>query len=563
MLFFPVLIALWMFWFAPVPRERAPFGAILLAAAIASVPLLPIAWKYRQVHVALGLQRQYWEILFFSPDLTGFLDASPLLTLWHLTKFHKPEGELFPGLTAAALMAIPIAGWVWRALRESRSSKASAILLAIALAFFGAAVSRLLFGPWAIAPLGLKLVSVDVIMKPLSLGLVFLVVAILVDPRVRAAFRRGSFLLFYSVATVLLFLLALGPEPRIFGQALLYRTAPYLWLMSIPAFDTARVPSRFVMVALVALSAAAGLAFARLTARRTRAMRAAFAVLVCAAVIAEGWVGQMPLKPLPPRVASLESLQADTIVMELPMPDIFHDTAAMYRSMYHRHPLVNGYSGFAPKHFDIFQDGIQSGDPGAIDAIAAATPLTVVLDTKLDDGMWTRLLVTDTGRTAIGNEGAFRLFSIPRRGRPSPEHGPAVPVASVTTSVNARDARFMLDGDLATRWSTIAPQAGREMLTIDLGVGRTVDGVSIALGPDFLDYPRELTVEASADASIWSSVWRGRGIEIAVDAAERDPNQMPLTMTFPPTSARWIRMREGTVHRVRAWSIAELHVFGR
>ena len=85
----------------------------------------------------------------------------------------------------------------------------------------------------------------------------------------------------------------------------------------------------------------------------------------------------------------------------------------------------------------------------------------------------------------------------------------------------------------------------------------------MALGQDFFDYPRELTVEASVDASGWTLIWRGRGIEIAVDAAERDPAQMPLTMTFPPSPVRWIRIREGTAHNVRAWSIAELRVFGR
>ncbi len=55
LLFFPVLIALWLLWF---PRV---------------------------------------------------LDASPLLRFWNrLSVWHRPEGELFPGLTAAVILAIAV-----------------------------------------------------------------------------------------------------------------------------------------------------------------------------------------------------------------------------------------------------------------------------------------------------------------------------------------------------------------------------------------------------------------------------------------------------------------------
>ncbi|HMD35178.1 MAG TPA: hypothetical protein VKH42_09430 [Vicinamibacterales bacterium] len=414
MLFLPVLIALWMFWFVPVVSSRRVWIALLATSVVSSLPLLWIAWQYRQAHVALGLHRGYEEILSYSPDLAGVLDASPLLTWWNLTKFHKGEGELFPGLTAVVLVALPMIGGVLTTLRR-RSPKASTFLFVLAIVWFGAAGAALVGGSWSVTIAGSTLVSVARVRKPFQLGFAFLALAIALHPRVRTAVRHRSAILFYVLATVVLYWLALGPEPRVMRQPILGAFAPYRWLMMIPGFETARVPSRFIMIALVALSTAASLAFARLTARRAAALRPVLAVCVCAGILADTWISEMPLRPRPPRIALLTTMPAGSVVLELPIPDTYHETAAMYRSMYHGRPLVNGYSGFEPKRYTDMRDAIGLVDARVIGALASAAPLIVVLDTKADDGgRWARILEADSETAAIAREGDFRLFTVGR-----------------------------------------------------------------------------------------------------------------------------------------------------
>src|SRR4029077_15486417 len=67
MLFFPVLIGLWMLWFAAARGRCAMFGTMLAAAGVASLPLLPVLWGYWHIQTALGLRHSYQEILLYSP----------------------------------------------------------------------------------------------------------------------------------------------------------------------------------------------------------------------------------------------------------------------------------------------------------------------------------------------------------------------------------------------------------------------------------------------------------------------------------------------------------------
>src|SRR5207237_6184794 len=77
MLFFGVVVGLWILWFA-TPRGRAEsreqraegrglsdwrkFGAIVAAGVIASLPLIPLLWRYREIHEEFGLMREFGNI---------------------------------------------------------------------------------------------------------------------------------------------------------------------------------------------------------------------------------------------------------------------------------------------------------------------------------------------------------------------------------------------------------------------------------------------------------------------------------------------------------------------
>src|SRR5438034_10766245 len=115
LLFFPVLIVLWICWFV---RDGQTLVEILVTWLLASVPLVPFVWRYRQIHAMFNLRREFAEIAAFGGDVASFLDTAPgLMTFSKFGAFHKLEGELFPGFTGAVLVAVAIAAYRWNAPR--------------------------------------------------------------------------------------------------------------------------------------------------------------------------------------------------------------------------------------------------------------------------------------------------------------------------------------------------------------------------------------------------------------------------------------------------------------
>jgi hypothetical protein len=148
------------------------------------------------------------------------------------------------------------------------------------------------------------------------------------------------------------FVLSLGPKAGLF--TFLYETlAPYRAL---------RVPSRAGILFLLGVALLAGLGAARV---RSRLLR----VLLFAAAAVECFGGPLPLSMTvpgsPPIYAAVASLDEEGALVELPMapPDRFQDNALyVYRSIFHRRELVNGYSGFAPESYRAAFRRVMRGD---------------------------------------------------------------------------------------------------------------------------------------------------------------------------------------------------------
>src|SRR5262249_62331332 len=120
-----------------------------------------------------------------------------------------------------------------------------------------------------------------------------------------AAGRQRLPLMFYSLATLLMYLLCFGPQPHFLGVPFMYE-APYGWLMNLPGYDTVRVPARFAMLAALCLAASAGLGFARLTSLTRGGFRAGFAAVVAGGGRGGrgGWGGGGARSSAPPRAAA-------------------------------------------------------------------------------------------------------------------------------------------------------------------------------------------------------------------------------------------------------------------
>ena len=561
-----ILLGGWVAWFALRQaswRELAEVTAALVAPLVAIAPVL---WRYRTAHTALGLSRSVYEVEQLSADIAGFLAPPSLLAVWNqpLTPANQ-EVALFPGATAVAVVLLAIAlrpamvtfPPIWPRVRLICAGGA---LIAIAVAIAATTV-----GPFALR-LGPLRLSVSNLYKPMSVAAVFAVAWLVTLPRVREAWARRSPFAFYVLATLAMWLLALGPTVRFLGERVLYK-APYGWLMMLPGFnESLRAPARFAMLAAVTLGVAAALAIARLAASGRvaawsgQARTGAF-LLVAAGATADGWLEPLPLPEPPARLAAIDQVAADAIVLELPL-GIFEDTAAMYRSMAHHRRLANGYSGYAPPHYTILGLALMEGRPQVLAALELDRDLAIVVARPDSAPALSATVASVLPGAPVAHAADADIFTVARHASPPvlPAAGPALPVREVTASSGDDPARAV-DGSIATVWITKDEQAGGEQVTADIGATAPVAGVELDLGRYTFAYPRMVSIEVSDDAVAWQEVWRGDVATAALRGALVSPSIVPVRFTFATVPARFVRITQ--LHETeQPWAIAELHVLG-
>ena len=537
-IFFPILLALWVAWF--LTRGPLPRIAIVAAAwGCATLALVPIIVRYAHVNERFAVERTYGEIRSFGAPVDALLSPPPIAAgSVVLPSTGNGEQQLFPGIAVLALVVVAVALALLRRRRESpRRSVLTRALWCAAAASLAVAASAPAIGPWRIGAAGITLISVTTAMKPLTVALWLGVLAIASGSAAASAWSARSAFAFYLAAAAVMYAFSLGPEPTLLGVPFWYRP-PSAWLLGIPGLSNMRVPARFAMVAMLCLAVAASIAFDRLRALVPRRAAGAFLVATLAVAAADGWIVHLPFADLPPPPHALD-LPAGAAVVEMPLGTVWGDTAAMYRSLSHGRPLVNGYSGFEPVHYTILREALEAGDMDALDAVAAGRTL-VILD---DHGRRTGLR-------------AAKLSP------PLQPRGGVIAVKWTAVSTGAFDAAAVTDGNRDSFWETGAPQCGTEWLTMDLGAAHRVDAVVMSLGRRLHDYPRTLAIEASDDRREWRSAWSGRTAARAVAGALEDPAMIPLAFELGGVRARWLRLRQLGADPRAHWSIAELRVYG-
>ncbi len=420
-----VLVGLWLIWFVPpafarlrrassrpapsaVPRSETVSGEVShaeareagsgryveLAAALATpvLAILPVLLRYREAHAAMGLSRSIGEIEDLSADLAGLLTVpEPLLLPGpRLASWHHPEGDIFPG--AVAVLLVVAAFWASRSVPRSPARYPRWRIALLVLSGLAAIVALLppIVGPLAFGFGGLR-VSVTDPYKPWTVAILLIGVWTLTTARVREAWRQRSPLAFYSLATVALWLFALGPTARVFGERILYK-APYAWLMELPGIGSElRAPARFAMVAALTLAVAAALAFQRLTAGRSARVRRLALAVVGFAIAAESWVYPFTIAPAPSPLEVPGVVPREAVIVELPM-GAFEDAAAMYRATIHGRPIVNGMSGYTPPlHLELGK-ALEKGDVRPIADLAVDRPVAIFAARGAGDALAKALL---------------------------------------------------------------------------------------------------------------------------------------------------------------------------
>ncbi len=553
LLFFLVMLALWAAWFFR-PGDGPALRNAALAGGAVMIALAPIAWTYRSIHQQYGFSRVFNDIITLSADVTSYVTASPLVWLWGWTSsLNGPERQLMPG---AGVVALVIAGLV-ASVRRSRTvpAKTSALsiaAIAVAAAFGVLAIFTSTHGPWQIGD-GPLAVSSQTFFKPLSLAAAALVVAIATSSTMRDAYRRRSPFAFYLTAALILGLCSLGPKPSFLGHQFLYEP-PYAWLMRIAVFgESIRVPSRFAMPAFLSLAIAGAIAYTRLT-ERTRVRQAVLAIAAISIAL-EAWSKDIPMFEPPRPWPNTFTTTGATSVLDLPLGDVNHEVAALFRASQIGLPTANGNSGYQPPHYEALRLATQERDETVLSALAERGPLLVTVDDAAPDAAaqveWLRTL-HEASQLHEDEQGSWFLVRS-RQPRLVTCEAPALPIAAI------RDHRGR---SITLPWISSAAQRKGDALIVDLGRTARPCAVRFSLGRHAGLFPRLLRIAASIDGAQWTTLVTEKTGGRTVLAAIARPRDPQLTIALAGEPARFLSLQLDVDQPNAGWAVATLSVNG-
>lgn len=423
---------------------------LLIAAVLALVAIGPFLLPYLEVRDVAGMGvRTEDEVRSFSADTWSIFTTSENLTLLgqSLAPRIRPEASAFPGFTILALGLIGAGLVIARAIRHARVTAPSAPVpawrrvagWAMAMAGFGLLATWgwvLTTGGGVTRVLGAKVSARDV--EALQDRTWIFIALALVFPAVRRFFKGvpGSAGGFFAGAWIAALLLALGPVITVGGKPI--GSGPYLYLYEwVPGFNGMRVPGRFTMIAVFALSALVGIAWAALAARWRRAAMA-LAVVVIAAMAVESaswpfitskrlWVEHFELEPrelasastIGPIYDAVKAAPAGTVLVEFPYGAAPFDTRTIFFAGFHRKPVLNGFSGFFPPSFTariptIGWDPSEHGDAAIKMLRDSGVTHVIVHEAAYSDGKGPKITawLRAAGLTELVAHGTDRLFAM-------------------------------------------------------------------------------------------------------------------------------------------------------
>jgi hypothetical protein len=322
--------------------------------------------------------------------------------------------------------------------------------------------------------------------------------------------RRDRRFQFYAGAALVMAALSFGPAENPRSLAVLWH--PYSWLTWLPGYSGLRVPTRMYMLGVLCLAVAAGIAFAHL--RQRVRWRKALVTIVFAGLVVDGAIAGMPLG-FPPGQLALEA--RDARVLALPFEDGRVTVFAMYQSMSHRRPVVNGYAGYVPSSADVIEWALRRRDPTILTELRRGHPLYIVVASTEQAERWTSFMDAQPAAQFTGIQAGGRVYLMP----------PAPYAREVRPGIAMPDARVTASSD----W-----------LTADLQEVRVVRGIEVRTHGNLVRLPATLTVETSADGVAWTAVFDERPGGVALVGALAAPRVIPIRLDVPDVRARYVRV---------------------
>jgi hypothetical protein len=349
---------------------------------------------------------------------------------------------------------------------------------------------------------------------------------------------------------------------------------PFRLLHALPGFASMRSPWRFTLLAALGRALVVAIA-AAFVLRRIRRPGRAWAVVggLLAAIVVESHVASQPMPltrvptpgDLPAVYRWLAGTPPDTAVLELPTSRA-DDVHYMLWSLYHGHPLANGYTAVRPELYRIGPDFPTDADlaslrdagiryviahPDRLDAsvLAAIERRTDLVRARFDDAV---------------------VLEVPADA-PPPAPPPCCELAPVHWHVTATDpgAERAADGDLTTHWQP-PPGSRDSALRIDLDADYRVTGITLRFGPHVLEFPRRYTVRASRDGVTWVTIGDQPNVEPPWASYRRDHRDVELRLRLRAVVARHVEIRvpaAATPPRLALtaplpnWGVHELRVY--
>jgi hypothetical protein len=558
--YFSVIVGLWILWFTPWRDARRALVPVLAAWAVAVAMMAPVLLTYQAIHERYQFTRTIGEVENGSADLTDFFRLSSVPRFLHVAPWERPECQVSLPIVGLCALAFALASGARGGLRRRGSrplSIAHGLWWVVALAYVLLIIVSVMIGTRHIGLFGVRVGGIP---KLIAMAVPLVLIAIAASPAAQQAWRARSATAFYLGAVAVSIVLAMGPYPRVMG-ARIWDQSPYLALMTIvPGFAGLRMPARFTLVAVLCLAILTALVLARIRLAGVWRERVVFGAIVMAALL-ETWPGPFRLPDLPPAGPDLASAAT---VLELPY-DAGQGLPAIYRSMFHARPVIDGYSGYFPPSFFQLAVCFNRKELECVDRLRRLVgSIDMVIERSKDpSGQWEDFTRSLPEAQFRGRYPGFAVYHLPGRVTlrlDEASNFAHVPVKAMTSTIAGTPTAPAYDGDPATVWSTGRGQQANDSVTIEAAQAAPIAGVELVSGPDYAqNFPIALIIETSDDGQQWTRAWEGATDDVRF-AMLMTEGVHGCRIAFPPRQGRFVRLTETATHAQRSWVIAELAI---
>ncbi|HEX6064139.1 MAG TPA: hypothetical protein VFZ04_07955 [Longimicrobiales bacterium] len=403
--FFPMLVLMWSVWFVR-PHEWRRLAGPFAAAVVATLPLVPLLWGYHVRQAGYGFFRSYTEAKSFSADFVGLLGMYHRSLAWRgLLPHDFEEGALFPGFATSALGAMALV----MAVRGAGGSVWARWLVRAFVVLTFIVLARIWTGPfgWHVGPIPLPPFSPY---RLFTLAALLLMTAVVLTPAFRRAWSRRDVVVFYAAALVVLWLIALGPEPEWSTpwRALTY--GPYYLLYNLPGMQSIRVPARAWLPATLCLAVLAAFGTVAALKRYPRQKRVLLTALLLLIAFEGSFDDRVVAAPQPMRAGVIPP---NAVVLDLPIDEGFYNATPQYRAVMGRYRTVNGYSGYLPPHYTPLRRAIGDLRPDALESYRRRGDLYVIVRPGVS-AIEARWIASHQGAEHAFDVAGARVYRLPR-----------------------------------------------------------------------------------------------------------------------------------------------------